>query len=430
MKFVRLRVKHVRGIKSAEVDFGPGLNVLFGPNDIGKSSLVAAVRAALLLQSTSAEGQKTLTPWRGDFTPEVDLTFAREPGKLYRVHKAFGAGTRTGARLESSRDGIHFDQEATARQVEDKLRNILEWGIPSPGGKTRQHGLPRTLPAQALLGEQVDVQGILCASLDEDGTDSGRVRLTNALQAFAQDSRFKSVVTEVQQQVDRFFTSKDKSVKGSPFQDAAEEVAALRGRLEELQVRKRTSDATILNLEELRRAVELLGRSRDEAQARLSALESELKTTKARAEANSALELARTALAVLDAKVAKALAKANEVKALERGLVELTTRQEALTQASKEAVATLEQARDAQKEAQSDRAATARELKKAALTQEGAEDETERGRLEASADWLTRPKHARQRWPRTTQTIWPRKHCSTKRYNKPLRRRRRLKTRR
>jgi len=49
MRLVKLSVQRFQCIESAEVDFGPGLNVLYGPNDLGKSSLAWAIRAALLL---------------------------------------------------------------------------------------------------------------------------------------------------------------------------------------------------------------------------------------------------------------------------------------------------------------------------------------------------------------------------------------------
>ena len=54
----RLQVTDWAGIAAAAIDLEPGLNVLHGPNELGKSSLVNAIRAALLLQSTSAAGRR------------------------------------------------------------------------------------------------------------------------------------------------------------------------------------------------------------------------------------------------------------------------------------------------------------------------------------------------------------------------------------
>ena len=41
MRFIRLVVEAFRAIEHAEVHLGAGLNVLYGPNDLGKSTLAA-----------------------------------------------------------------------------------------------------------------------------------------------------------------------------------------------------------------------------------------------------------------------------------------------------------------------------------------------------------------------------------------------------
>src|SRR5262245_30435698 len=72
VRFVRLVVDRFRGIQHADVTFGPGLNVLHGPNGGGKSTLAAAIRAALLLPAGSREASDYI-PWQGDYTPAVQL---------------------------------------------------------------------------------------------------------------------------------------------------------------------------------------------------------------------------------------------------------------------------------------------------------------------------------------------------------------------
>ncbi len=48
MRFLALEVEAFQAIASAKLAFSPQLNVLYGPNDLGKSTLVTALRAALL----------------------------------------------------------------------------------------------------------------------------------------------------------------------------------------------------------------------------------------------------------------------------------------------------------------------------------------------------------------------------------------------
>ena len=100
MRLLRLQVENFGCVRSAAVECAPGLNVLFGPNDLGKSSLIQAVRAALLLPHTSS-AHEAFVPWQGDLVPRVDL--AVELDRVLRVQKTFGAGSRGSSLLLSSR---------------------------------------------------------------------------------------------------------------------------------------------------------------------------------------------------------------------------------------------------------------------------------------------------------------------------------------
>ena len=87
----QISVRHFAGIRSAEVSFEHGLNVLYGPNEIGKSTLVDAMRAALLLQH-GATAARDFEDWHADQPPQVKLTFETEPQRIWRVRKSFGTG--------------------------------------------------------------------------------------------------------------------------------------------------------------------------------------------------------------------------------------------------------------------------------------------------------------------------------------------------
>ena len=56
MRFVKVAVESFQAIQRADVEFGPGLNVVYGPNDLGKSTLARhQFRAALLVPPTSSK---------------------------------------------------------------------------------------------------------------------------------------------------------------------------------------------------------------------------------------------------------------------------------------------------------------------------------------------------------------------------------------
>ena len=104
MRFLKLVVDAFVCIEHADVDFGPGLNVLYGPNDLGKSSLVEAMRYVLLLPHGSA-AHEDLISWHGGGQPQVALTFSTEPQRVWRVTKTFGFGSAGSSLLEFSKDG-------------------------------------------------------------------------------------------------------------------------------------------------------------------------------------------------------------------------------------------------------------------------------------------------------------------------------------
>ncbi len=172
MRFVKLAVESFQAIRRADLDFGPGLNVLYGPNDLGKSTLARALRAALLVAPGAAEACE-FAPWDADKTPSVALTFTDDSERYWQVKKGFGHGPNAGGELSLSNDGRAFSLDSKGRQVEERLRALLRWGIPAPGGKGGLRGLPRTFLVHVLLAEQTDVDAILAQSLADDPDGSG-----------------------------------------------------------------------------------------------------------------------------------------------------------------------------------------------------------------------------------------------------------------
>jgi DNA repair exonuclease SbcCD ATPase subunit len=234
MKLHRLQVTHFAAVREADIEFRPGLNVLYGPNDLGKSTLVEAIRLAFLLPhaSTSCE---PFVGWTGGRDPVVDLTFETEPQRIWRVRKEFGKGGSS--LLQESKNGRDFDDVERGRKVDGKLREILRWGIPEPGGSGGSKGIPSSFLATALLSTQADVTAMLRDSLDDDPTATGKERIAAALQAVAQDPLFVALLRSTQERRDEAYTDKGakKTAKGSVFKTAAERVKETREEKERLQ---------------------------------------------------------------------------------------------------------------------------------------------------------------------------------------------------
>jgi hypothetical protein len=268
MKLHRLRVSNLAAIRDAEIEFGPGLNVLYGPNDLGKSTLVDAVRFALLLPHTSSFCDEFIS-WAGAFNPVIELTFETEAQRIWRVKKEFGRGGSS--LLQESRNGRDFDDVVRARNVDAKLRQILQWGIAEPGGTGGSKGLPLSFLATALLSTQADVTDMLRDSLQDDSTTSGKERIEAALQAVAQDPMFIALLRCTQERRDSAYTPTGgkKTAKGSVFKAAADRLNQARDEKERLQQIVTDSQGAEKHLRELmeRRAQQqdALGVVRDHA---------------------------------------------------------------------------------------------------------------------------------------------------------------------
>ena len=239
----QISVRHFAGIRSAEVSFEHGLNVLYGPNEIGKSTLVAAMRGALLLQH-GATAARDFEDWHTDQPPQVKLTFETEPQRIWRVRKSFGTGPDGSSYLEFSRDGKTFTQEAKGREVDGRIRELLRWGLPAPGGKGRTRGLSESFLTTTLLADQREVAAVLHSSLADDSDESGKRRLTDALQALAEDPMFRAVVARTQRRVDEAFTSTGQRSRrrGSPWINLRDQRQAADQRRTEIRRRVTESD--------------------------------------------------------------------------------------------------------------------------------------------------------------------------------------------
>lgn len=339
MRFRRLIVRDFRAIEEARVELGPGLNVLYGPNDLGKTTLATAIRAALLLPAESTAHQ-SFVPWHKDERPEVDLYFEHN-GSVYRVRKTFGSGAAASAELFSSLDGSNFREEERGRAVDRRVRELLRWGIEAPGSKGAARGLPESFLSQVLLAGQSSVPDILGRTLGEDRDGSGRERLHEALQALARDPIFTRVLDAARAKVDEAFTptGRRKSGQSSPFAALREQINALARDAERFSQARRES-------EEVQARLALHGEARVNAEARVAELEHELERERAALERFEARERLRERCAAVERTLLEAQAARAELGALERELGEATAaaeRHDAEVQTHAEALAAAEE---------------------------------------------------------------------------------------
>jgi len=72
-----------------QIELKDGLNVLYGPNESGKSTLIDSIITTFYSKHTSGSGKiKSLKPWGTSLQPRSTITFSKN-GQNYSITKGF-----------------------------------------------------------------------------------------------------------------------------------------------------------------------------------------------------------------------------------------------------------------------------------------------------------------------------------------------------
>lgn len=149
MRLNRLRVEQFRQFRQPlELDeLQPGINLICGPNESGKSTLVRAIRAAFF-ERFSSSSVSDLRPW-GDSAaaPEVVLDFDWQ-GQHWILTKRF---------LQRKRCDLRIDgQSWSGDDAEEKLADLLGFQYPGRGASKAEHwGIPGLLWIEQGAGHEL-----------------------------------------------------------------------------------------------------------------------------------------------------------------------------------------------------------------------------------------------------------------------------------
>jgi len=150
MKLQRIRIEQLRQFRQPFVLDGlqPGLNLIHGPNESGKSTLVRAIRAAFFerYRSTAVDD---LRPW-GDSAaaPTIELDFEHQ-GQLWRLTKSF---------LQRKRCDLTVGTDSYSEDdAEEKLAELLGYQYPKRGVSKAEHwGIPGLLWVEQGTGQDLE----------------------------------------------------------------------------------------------------------------------------------------------------------------------------------------------------------------------------------------------------------------------------------
>lgn len=271
---MRLRRLVVRNFRKLEGPvrleaLGDGLTLVSGCNEEGKSTLLAALKAALFEHhKVGGAVREAMVPLgTAGVVPEVEVDFEIEGGR-WALRKAFGRG---GAELVCPR-GQRYAGDA----AEDRLRELL--------GFERREGVTKRRPEHHGLAALFWIdQGTTFAGFDTYAAvakDRLSAAVAGEIGSLAGGPRAVRLLAQVRERCDRFWTPHFK--ERGPLKEAADrardlarEAEELRRRVEELAQKE---ERLVRLREERRRAVALdaLGQAaarRDEARRRLEAIE-------------------------------------------------------------------------------------------------------------------------------------------------------------
>ncbi len=180
MRITRLQVRDVRRYRDLDIALAPGLTIVRGPNEAGKSTIQRALELAFTRKATSTQADlEALRPWDAtdDARPVVSLEFSHDDedgAHTGRLEKAF-RGAKGTVRLEL--DGEVISDPALA---DERLATLT--GIPSEAffrstASVRHHEVADLARDEAALRDRLQAS----ISGADRGTSAAKKTLDRAL---------------------------------------------------------------------------------------------------------------------------------------------------------------------------------------------------------------------------------------------------------
>jgi DNA repair exonuclease SbcCD ATPase subunit len=177
----RLQVRDLRRYRELDIDLAPGVTVVRGPNEAGKSTIQRAIELALTRRVTSSAADlETLRPWDAgpDARPWVAIEFEQEEedGRLATgtVEKWFGGQKGT---VDLVYDGQRVTDPALADQVLAELSGVPTEAFFRSTASVRHHELSDLARDEAALRDRLQAS----ISGADRGTGRAKKKLERAI---------------------------------------------------------------------------------------------------------------------------------------------------------------------------------------------------------------------------------------------------------
>ncbi|HEY7522872.1 MAG TPA: AAA family ATPase [Candidatus Limnocylindrales bacterium] len=180
MRIGRLRLRGIRQYADREIELAPGLTVVRGPNEAGKSTIQRAIELAFTRRVTSSNSDlDALTSWTAadDTRPEIELDFVTDDEEGSRngsLVKSF-RGQRGTVRLEYN--GEVVSDPARADELLAELTGIPSEAFFRSTASVRHHELAEVARDEAALRDRLQAS----ISGADRGTSRARRQLDRAI---------------------------------------------------------------------------------------------------------------------------------------------------------------------------------------------------------------------------------------------------------
>lgn len=151
MRLQRIELEEFRRFRQRLVIDGllPGLNIISGPNEAGKSTVASAIRAAFLERYKTSKVADLAPSGLSGARPRVDVQFSFG-GHDFHLHKSFLSRARCELLIDGSR-------RLEGEQAEDEIARLLGFGFAAKGGsRPADWGIPGLLWIEQGAGQSLE----------------------------------------------------------------------------------------------------------------------------------------------------------------------------------------------------------------------------------------------------------------------------------
>ncbi|MGC9517475.1 MAG: AAA family ATPase [Methanomicrobiales archaeon] len=220
-----------------EIELKNGLNILYGPNESGKSTLIDSIITTFYSKHTSGSGKiKSLKPWGSSLQPRSTITFQKN-GQKYRITKGF----QERKSLLEKMEGEAWRKIAEGDKADQELIQLVGGQLP-PRGDTKPElwGLGQTL--WMVQGKPI---------ISDDLNDETLSCLQTMLGATIESDKEKKVLGEIRSRFLDIFTEKKRTLKkGSELSKVQEEIKTLKDELSQSERNKTRTDELIREIDD------------------------------------------------------------------------------------------------------------------------------------------------------------------------------------